>query len=54
MSPTRNKNIKNTETKLKSKSSQIQWVYSFLFFSLTPLNCFEVTGKISNINISYC
>jgi hypothetical protein len=25
------KNTKNTETKLKSKSSQIQWVYSFCF-----------------------
>jgi hypothetical protein len=35
MSPTRNNNIKkykNTETKLKSKSFQIQWVYSFCVF----------------------
>ena len=53
MSPTRNdfKKIQNTETKLKSKCFQIQWVYSFLFFYLTPLNCFEVTGKISNNNM---
>ena len=115
--PTRNnntKNTKNTETKLKSKCFQIQWVYSFIvfffnpsewlwsyrrnsyheyviivdlfhllgitiqklqkirnqteikmfwnpmglqflcFLSLTPLNGYEVTGKIPNINISYC
>jgi hypothetical protein len=45
------KKIQNTETKLKSKSFQIQWVYSFFVFSLTPLNCFEVTGKIYTANM---